>query len=291
MATTPVRIVCDSCADLPPALLTQYGITSIPLTVSFGTEQFKDGVDITPDEFYERLKTAKEMPTTSQITPGEYAPVFARLTADGSEVVYVGLSSGVSGSIQSATVAASDPALGGRVHVVDSLGASVGLGLMVLHAADLAASGKGGAEVAAEMDLFRAKVCHVFTLDTLEYARKGGRVSALSAIAANVLDIKPVLHMDMAGKLIPIDRARGRKKAIARLFDEMERLGADVRDQRVGICHAHAIDDAQEMAHRFRTKYGAREVVIGEIGATIGAHVGPGCVSIFFEGPAGRGDE
>jgi DegV family protein with EDD domain len=291
MATTPVKILCDSPSDLPAALLTQYGITCIPFTVTFGAEQFKDGVDIIPEQFYDRLKTAKEMPTTSQITPGEYAPVFARLVADGSEVVYIGLSSGVSGSIQSAMVAAADPALGGRVHVVDSLGASVGLGLMVLHAADLAAAGKGGAEIAAEMDLYRARMCHVFTLDTLEYARKSGRISALSAIAANVLDIKPVLHMDMAGKLIPIDRVRGRKKAIARLFEELERLGADVRDQRVGISHAHTIDEAQEMAHRFRTKYGAREVVIGEIGATIGAHVGPGCVSIFFEGPAGRGDE
>lgn len=285
-----VRIVCDSCADLPAALLQSRNILSIPLTVSFGSEQLKDGVDITPERFYERLKTAKEMPTTSQIVPAQYAEAFGPLAATGDEVVYVGLSSGLSGSCQSATLAAAAPELGGRVNVVDSLGASVGLGLMVLRAADLADAGKTGADIARDLQDFRARMCHVFTLDTLEYARKGGRVSAFSAMAASVLDVKPVLHMDMAGKLIPIDRARGRKKAIARLFDEMERLGADPRDQRVGISHAAAEDEALDMAHRFRTKHGAREVIIGQIGATIGAHVGPGCVSIFFEGPVGRGD-
>lgn len=285
-----VRIVCDSCADLPATLLQSRNIPCIPLTVSFGSEQLKDGVDITPERFYERLKTTKEMPTTSQIVPAQYVEVFAPMAATGDEIVYIGLSSGLSGSYQSATVAAASPEFGGRVHVVDSLGASVGLGLMVLQAADLADAGKTGAEIVRDLLDFRARMCHVFTLDTLEYARRGGRVSAFSAVAASVLDVKPVLHMDMAGKLIPHDRVRGRKKAIARLFEEMERLGANPDGQRVGISHASAEDEALEMAHRFRTKHGAREVIIGQIGATIGAHVGPGCLSIFFEGPVGRGD-
>ncbi|MDF2630772.1 MAG: degV family protein [Symbiobacteriaceae bacterium] len=285
-----VRIVCDTCADLPLSMLRDRNITSIPLTVSFGSEQLKDGVDITPERFYERLKASKVMPTTSQVVPAQFAEVFGPQAAGGDEVVYVGLSSGLSGSYQSSAVAAAAPELGGRVHVVDSLGASVGLGLMVLRAADLAAAGKTGAEIAHDLQDFRARVCHVFTLDTLEYARRGGRVSAFSAMAASVLDVKPVLRVDMAGKLIPFDRVRGRKKAIARLFDELERLGADPRDQRVGISHSSAEDEALELAHRFRTKYGAREVVLGQIGATVGAHVGPGCLSIFFEGPVGRGE-
>lgn len=285
-----VKIVCDSCADLPASLLANRSISSIPLTVSFGTEQFKDGVDITPDQFYERLKGAKEMPTTSQISPAEFAAKFGPLTADGSDLVYIGLSSGLSGSYQNAALVASESEYGGRVFAVDSLGASVGLGLMILRAADLAEAGKSAAEIAADIESFRARMCHVFTLDTLEYARRGGRVSALSAIAANVLDVKPVLHMDMAGKLIPIDRVRGRKRAISRLFDEIERLGADLQGKRVGISHASCPDEAEEAAHRFRTKFGAAEVVIGQIGATIGAHVGPGCLSIFFEGPEGRGE-
>lgn len=290
MAATPVKILCDSCADLPASLLQQRGITSLPLTVRFGEEEYRDGVDLTPDEFYAALKQAASMPTTSQVTPPQYIEPFRALAADGSEVVYIGLSSGLSGSYQNAVLAAGDPELGGRVHVVDSLGASLGLGLMVLRAADLAAEGRTGAEIAADITAFRSRMCHVFTLDTLEYARKGGRVSAISALAANMLDIKPVLHMDMAGKLIPIDRARGRKKALNRLLEEVERLGADLQGKRVGISHAQAEEEALAMAHRFRTKHGAAEVVVGQIGATIGAHVGPGCVSIFFEGPEGRGD-
>jgi DegV family protein with EDD domain len=290
LAVTPVKILCDSCADLPELLLQQRGISRLPLPVRFGDEEYRDGVDLTPDDFYAKLQNTSAMPSTSQLTPGQFAERFAELTADGSEVVYIGLSSGLSGSYQNSALAAGAPELEGRVHVVDSLGASMGLGLMVLRASDLAAEGKSAAEIAADMTSFRSRMCHVFTLDTLEYARRGGRVSAISALAANMLDIKPVLHIDMAGKLIPIDRARGRKKALGRLFEEVERLGAEVRDQRVGISHAQAEAEAQEMAHRFRTKLGAAEVIIGQIGATIGAHVGPGCMSIFFEGPEGRGD-
>ena len=290
MAATPVKILCDSCADLPDALLQNRGLTCLPLTVTFGTEEFKDGVSLTANRFYAKLKDAAVMPTTSQITPREFAACFRDLIADGSELVYVGLSSGLSGSFQNAALVASSDEFQGRVHVVDSLGASVGLGLMVLRAADLAQQGLGAAEIAAEITAFRSRVCHVFTLETLEYARRSGRVSAVSALAANMLDIKPVLHMDMAGKLIAIDRARGRKKALNRLFGEIDRMGADLQGKRVGISHADAEADAQEMAERFRTEYGAGEVVIGAIGATIGAHVGPGCVSIFFEGPEGRGD-
>ncbi|HYG57827.1 MAG TPA: DegV family protein [Symbiobacteriaceae bacterium] len=289
MAANPVKVLCDSCADLPLPTLRQYNIHSIPLTVSFGNESFKDGVDITAEGFYQRLRTAASMPTTSQVTPAEYMQFFGPLTADGADLVYVSLSSGLSGSYQSAVAAASAEPFRDRVHVVDSLGASIGLGLMVLQAAELAAEGRSAAEIVNDITAYRGRMCHVFTLDTLEYARRGGRVSAFSAIAANVLDVKPVLHMDMAGKLIPIDRVRGRKRSINRLFEEMERLGANVMDKRVGISHAQCEEEAAEAAHRFRTKYSAREVVVGQIGATIGAHVGPGCLSIFFEGPDGRG--
>lgn len=290
MAAGQVKILCDSCCDLPAALLAERGITSIPLTVNFGEQSMRDGVDVSSDQFYERLKSSPVMPTTSQIPPVEYMTRFKELTADGSEVVYVGLSSGLSGSAQNAVMAATaDPTWQGQVHVVDSLGASVGLGLMVLRASDLAQAGKSGAEIAADLNSFRSRVCHVFTLDTLEYARRSGRVSNFSAILANVLDVKPVLHMDMLGKLVAHEKVRGRKKALNRLFDEVDRMEISLTGRRVGISHAAAEEDARAMADRFRTQYGAGEVVIGQIGATIGAHVGPGCVSIFFEGPEGRG--
>lgn len=286
MRTT--KIICDSCADLPQSLLAAHGITCIPMTVSFGSEVFRDGIDIDADTFYARLTTTNQLPTTAQVTPMEYNRYFQEAVADGSEAVYVAFSSGLTGSVQNALAAAAEPELNGRVHVVDSLGASVGLGLMVLRAAELAETGKSAAEIAADIERFRARVCHVFTLDTLDYIFKGGRVSTFSLVASKMLDVKPILHMDMAGKLIPIDRARGRKRALNRLFEEMERLDVNPRGQRVGISHAHAAAEAQRMADYLRSHYGAAEVVVGEIGPVIGSHVGPGCVSIFFEGPEGR---
>lgn len=288
MGAKRVKILCDSCADLPKPLRQQRNIACLPFNVAFGEERLYDGVDIGPDEFYRRLHTGNEMPTTSQITPAAYLEFFREAVADGSEAVYVGFSSGLSGSLQNALLSVSSPDLAGRVHVVDSLGASIGLGLMVLRAADMADAGATWESIVADMEAYRDHVHHVFTLDTLEYVRRGGRVSAFSAIAANVLDIKPVLHVDSAGKLVPIDKVRGRKRALNRLFQEMERLGANPTGQRVGICHAAVPEEAESLAERFRTQYGAADVIIGEIGAVIGAHTGPGCVSIFFESPNGR---
>lgn len=289
MPKSGVRILCDSCADLPRPLREQRHIASIPLTVSFGTEVFRDQVDIQNDEFYARLKNERALPTTSQITPAQYDQFFKEVVGE-DEAVYIGLSSGLSGSVQGAQMTAAQPEYGGRIRVVDSLGASTGLGLMVLKAADLADEGASADEIAQAIQSLRARMCHVFTLDTLEYAHRGGRVSAFSAAASKLLDVKPILHMDMAGKLVAIDRARGRKKALNRLFEEVERLGANPAGQRVAVCHAACEPEALEMAERFRTQYGAAEVVVAQIGSVIGTHTGPGCISIFFEGPVGRGD-
>lgn len=287
--TQRVRILTDSCSDLPRELLQSRGIDSIPLTVNLGDREVKDGVDITADEFYQRVQREKLAPRTSQITPVEYGAFFREAVADGSEAVYIGLSSGLSGSIQNAFLAAQSPELGGRVQVVDSLGASVGQGLMVLKAADLAESGLPAAAIKEEIDRYRARVCHVFTLDTLEFAARSGRVTRFSSIAAGVLDIKPVLNVDMEGHLVPFEKVRGRKKALNRLLEEMERLGANTVGQRMGFSHAADPATAADFAERFRTRYGASEVVVGQIGATIGSHVGPGCIAIFFEGPVNRG--
>ncbi|MGE5672789.1 MAG: DegV family protein [Mycobacterium leprae] len=280
--------MCDSCADLPRSLTVERGIGVIPLSVTFGQEMLRDGVDITADEFYTRLQQGGGSPSTSQINPGQYLEAFNGVPQD-EEVVYVGLSSGLSGSLGSALIATADEPLHSRVHLVDSLGASMGQGLMVLHAADLADRGASAEEIVASTTALRERVCHVFTLDTLDYALKGGRFSALTAMAAKLLGIKPVLDVDMSGHLIPIDKVRGRKRSIARLFEEVDRLGTNLKGSRVGISHAAVPEEAAEVAERFKTQYGVGEVVVSTIGPVIGSHTGPGCIAIFFEGPAGRG--
>ncbi|HEY3315187.1 MAG TPA: DegV family protein [Bacillota bacterium] len=255
----PTTILCDSCCDLPRGLLEARKIKLIPLTVIFDTEEYKDGVDISPPEFYARVRRDGAIPHTSQITVPEYSDFFGRAVAEDGEAVYIGLSSGLSGSLNNAVAAAGLPELNGRVRVVDSLGASVGLGLIVLKAADLAEAGSSAAEIAAELGYHRATVSHLFILDTLEFARK------------------------------TLAKVQGRRKAVGRLFEEMERLGANPAGRRVGVNHADDPETAAALVERFKSQYRAGEVVVGEIGPTVGSHVGPGCVSIFFEGPVNRG--
>ncbi|MGE5675606.1 MAG: DegV family protein [Mycobacterium leprae] len=281
-----VKVLCDTSCDLPAQLAESRGILVLPALVIFNSELFREGVDISVDAFYDRLQQGL-VPSTSQIGPADFAPFFRAAVADGSEAVYIGLSSGLSGSTGNAEQVAAE--LGGGVRVVDSLSASMGAGLMVLKAADLADEGLSADAIVAELIRYREQVCHAFTLDTLEFARRSGRITRLSAIAAGVLDIKPVLNIDMEGRLEPLDKVRGRKRALNRVCDEIDRLGADLHGKRAALSHAHDRETAAALAERLRTEYGAAEVVVGEIGANIGSHVGPGCIAIFFEGPAGRG--
>ncbi len=286
-----VRVLTDSCCDLPSELTRTRGITVIPITVQLGGDLLKDGAEITPEQFYTRVQQEGLAPTTAQLTPYEFGQQYKAATADGHEAVYVGLSSGLSNGVLNGIAAAQEPEFAGRVEVVDSLGASVGIGLMALRAADLADQGRSAREIKADLDEYRKTVYHLFTLDTLDFAMRSGRISRMAGLAAGLLDIKPVLQVDMAGRLVPFDKVRGRKRALNRLFAEMERIGHSVAGRRVGVSHAHDPETAAELAERFRSQYGAAEVIVGPIGATIGTHVGPGCVSIFFEGPAGRGSE
>lgn len=288
MQAPKVTILCDSCCDLPKRLLDERGIRWIPFTVTMGGHILRDGIDTESKQFFERLQQESGTPSTSQVTPPQYADFFRKALDGGGEAVYIGFSSGLSGSLQNARLVAVNPEFAGRVHVVDSLGASGGLGLMVLKAHELAAAGLSAAAVAAELERYKGLVCHVFTLDTLEYIRRGGRVSAFQAVAANLLDIKPVLDMDMEGKLIPIDRVRGRKRSLSRLLAEMETLGLDLAGKRAAISHAACEAEARELAEQVKAKFGVSEVLITEIGPVIGAHTGPGCIALFFEGKPGR---
>lgn len=288
MATTRTRILTDSAADLPPDLCRRLGIGVIPLTVHFGQETLRDGVDLTNGEFYRRLTGGGELPHTSQIDPATYANAFQEALATADEVVYVGLSSGLSGSMQSAHLALEMAGVGERVHLVDSLGASMGQGLMALVAAQRAAEGAGAWEIASYLQELRLQVRHVFTLDTLEYLRRGGRISGFAAAAGQLLDIKPLLRMDEEGKIVPLDRLRGRRRALRRLLEEVEAGDGPVAGRWFGISHAQAPQEAAEFAAALAERYPQAEVVVGEIGATIGTHVGPGCLALFFASARGR---
>lgn len=290
MTAARVRIFTDSCADLAPEMYRQREITVLPLHVHFGDEVYDDGVDLPSDVFYPKLAAAATMPSTSCPSPGEYAGAFRAALDAGCDAVYVGFSSGLSGSVQSAQTAQStlgDEA--NRVVIVDTLAASVGQGLLVLRAADLRDQGLSAAEIAATIEAEKMGMYHIFSPDTLDYLHRGGRVSALVAAAAGLLDIKLVMRVDELGHLVPLDKVRGRKRALKRLVEELTAHRVpDAIGGRVGICHSICPDDVATLTETLKRDHGISEVVVGPIGATIGTHTGPGCISLFFAGPQGR---
>jgi DegV family protein with EDD domain len=279
-----VRILTDSAADLPSEVLDRYSIGVIPFPVSFASETYLDGVDLDRPTFYSRLAQSAELPKTSQITPATFIEEFTRATSDESDVVYIGLSSGLSGTAQAARMARDmlpDPA---KVFTVDSLAASVGEGILVLRAAEMAKQGASARVIAETCENIRGNLNCIFTIDTLEYLKKGGRITAFKAAMGGMLNLKPVLHVNREGHIVQLEIARGRKKAVRRLIEIIEEKGKDLASQVIGVNHSRAPEEAEALAAEIRDRFACREVVTGEIGATVGTHVGPGTLSVFFFG-------
>lgn len=279
-----VKIITDSACDLPPELFTRYGIKFASLSVTFPDRTYTDGVDLSREEFYERLADAAALPTTAQPSPHAFTVLIREALAGVNEVVVVTLSAGLSGTWESARAARESFSLEDkkRVFLVDSRTASTGQGLLVLRAAQLAEEGKGGAEIAEVLERERASLASVFTVDTLENLRKGGRISRIQALLGTVLEIKPVLELDREGRIVAREKVRGRRKAVRRLLEIMAEEGKNLAEQVVGIAHGHVLEAAEELERAIRERFNVRDVVIGEISPTIGTHTGPGCLAVFF---------
>jgi DegV family protein with EDD domain len=200
------------------------------------------------------------------------------------EVIVITLSSGLSGTWESACAAKATFSAEeqNRIFLVDSRSASTGEGLLVLRAARLAEAGESGAGIAAMLEKERAHLASIFTVDTLENLRKGGRINRIQAFLGTVLEIKPVFELDAAGRIAVREKIRGRRKAVRRLLEIMAEEGKNLAAQVVGIAHGHVAEAAEELAQAIRERFRVREVVTGEISATIGTHTGPGCLAVFF---------
>jgi len=273
-----VAIVTDSAADLPPELVARHGITVVPLFVRFGSEEFKAGVNLSVDQFWARM-TAPDapFPTTAAAAPGTFAEAYRRCLDDGADaVVCISVGSHLSATIKSAMLGAQD--VGGReVHVIDSTQASMGVGLLVVLAAEMAESGASGTEIA---DAIRARTDDVFlyvALDTLEYLRKGGRISAAQAAIGTMLSIKPIITV-RGGVVETVDRIRTRSKARERVIE----LIAAERSERLTILHTGSAGDAAafgaQLAPRLPGAPTPDSLASAPIGPSVGPHVGPNCV-------------
>jgi DegV family protein with EDD domain len=279
----PVAVVTDSSADLADSILDRHHIAIVPLQVVFGSETFRDRVELRPEEFYRRLRTARDLPTTSQPTPAEFVRVLRDARSEADEVVAVLLSGSLSGTYASAQASVRAAGISG-VHLVDSRSASLGVGMLALRGAELAEAGWPAAEIAAELERVRGQTGMLLTVDRYDNLLRSGRVSRGKAWIAGMLDVKPILSLDADGRVVPVDRVRGREQLVPRVLALLEkRLTPRPRVVRFGVVHT----GAPEMAERVRTAlvaaYRPRDCFVTLATGVLGTHVGEGAWAIFYQ--------
>jgi len=269
-------IVIDSTADFPDAQERFPNWRVVPLYVNFGTQSYKDGVELTAHEFYERLRTSPELPTTSQPTPGDFASCYAELGAY-ERILSIHLASNLSGTYQSAVSGADD-----RVRVIDSATASVGITLLALAVQRRLERGTTDEEVDELVTRYLAKHGLLFTVDTLEFLARGGRIGKAKAFAGQLMNVKPILSI-RDGEVIPLKRVRGNRKAFQEFVDALDTQTRDEPALRVGIAHADAPERLRELEKMVRDLRPQAQIEQEtSLGAVIGAHAGPGTVGFFW---------
>jgi DegV family protein with EDD domain len=279
----PVAVVTDSSADLSDSVLDRHRISLVPLQVVFDDETFRDRVELKPEDFYRRLRDVRELPTTSQPTPADFVRTFRDARAEADEVVGVLLSSGLSGTFASAQVAMRAAGVSG-VHLVDSRSASLGVGMLALRASELAEEGWDGARIAAELARIRSRSGMLLTVDRYDNLLRSGRVSRGKAWIAGMLDVKPILSLDAAGKVVPVDRVRGREQVVPRVLELLERrLTPRPRALRFGVVHALAPDVAERVRVALVAVYRPKDCFISLATGVLGTHVGEGAWAIFYQ--------
>ncbi len=279
-----VRIVTDSTSDLPKALIETLGITVVPLTIAFGAQSYRDGIDLAADDFYARLQQEKDLPTTSQPPPALFQHAYEHLITQG-EVVSVHLSHKFSGTVESARRVAQEMAPD-RISVVDSGSASMGLGLCAVAAAHAAKAGADRAACAAAAEAVAARLQIAVAFETLEYLRRGGRIGRATAFVGGLLKLKPIFTVK-DGEAFPVTRVRSRAKAIEELFTLITKH-QPVTD--IAVLHTTTPDDAAALAARAREAAPQASIYEGRFGPVLGVHGGPGmlgiCVASGAAGPS-----
>lgn len=281
-------ISTDATCDLPEAFVKEHKIAVIPMRYTLNhAEYLSEGEPaLSPEEFYDLVRKGS-MPKTALITPEESAAHFERFVKEGKDVLHLAFSSALSGSCGSAVAAASDVMErypDSRIVVIDSLCASLGEGLYVYYAEQYRKSGMTIEETAQKLEGIKQNLCHYFTVDDLNHLHRGGRVSKATAVLGSVLGIKPILHVDEEGRLIPIGKVRGRKQSLSQLVEKMKSKISGMENPIFFVSHGDCEEDAKYVADLVRKECGIKKHLIGDIGPVIGAHSGPGTVALFFLG-------
>ena len=279
------QIITDSACDLPKSMLSQLNVTMTPLHVMFRGENLPDSVDEGLKEIYDGLR-AGETTSTSAVNPQGWTSVLESALAAGQDALVLAFSSGLSTTYQSAVIAAGElleKYPGRKIRVIDTGSAALGQGLLVWHTCKKRDEGLSLEELAAWCEENKLHLCHWFTVNDLMFLKRGGRISAATAVLGTMLQIKPVLRVDDEGKLINMEKARGRKASIDTLVRKFKELGEGYENPILFVCHGDCLEEAKKLEQQLLSA-GAKEVFIGNLGAVIGSHAGPGTLAVFFMG-------
>jgi len=278
-----VAIVTDSTAYIPKEVIGNNPISVLPLQCIFGEEIYRDGVDITPNEFYTRLKTTKVLPTTSQVTPAQFQETYSSLLNEGYDILSIHISSKLSGTIDSA-IQARNLFPGARIDIVDSLSTGMGLGFMILTVGRAAAQGATLAECHSLTEQAIQHTGVLFLVDTLEFLHRGGRIGGAAAFLGTMLNMKPILEL-RNGRIEAVERVRTMGKAVDRLLTLAEHRIGKRTPIRLATLHANSLENAQLLLERARERFqisDVSETVLTEVSPTIGTHTGPGALGLCF---------
>lgn len=280
-------IITDNTADLPGEFIHRNALPIVSLEYSIAGKDYDDRTEkLDPAEFY-RLMRAGEMTRTNQANPDQIRDIFEIYLREGYDILFIAFSSGLSGTCGNGYIAAEEmrekyPER--SIEVVDTLAASLGEGMLVYKALKKKSEGASLDEVHSWLMENRLHLCHYFTVDDLHFLHRGGRVSKTAAVVGTMLGIKPVLHVDNEGHLIPLTKVRGRKQSLLKLVDYMEETVGDYKNDIIFISHGDCLQDAQFVADEVKKRFGIENFVMNYVGPTIGAHSGPGTVALFFLG-------
>lgn len=279
-----IHVVTDSGSDLALEVKERLGIHVVPMTVQFGSEIFKDGVEISVADFYAKLKTESEMPSTCQPSPADFVAMYEKIAEPGDTIISVHLSSKMSGTYQSSVLASTMLDSSIKVITVDSKAASMGLGLVAVTAAEGVQAGKDLDEILSDVQHVIDHLQVYFVVDTLEFLKKNGRIALAQALVGTMLSIKPILTL-VDGEVAPFEKIRGKAKALKRVRELILEFQARSREKtiRAALSHATAPEEAEQVIDALKLVLPVGgEVVVGEIGPTIGVHTGPGVVALFL---------
>ncbi|HWI60304.1 MAG TPA: DegV family protein [Symbiobacteriaceae bacterium] len=276
-----VRIVTDSTADLPLSLRQELGIEMVPLTVHFGPETFLDAVEMDSQAFWAKLRTSPHHPKTAQPSPGDFLKAYQEAGKNGDEIVSIHISAKLSGTMSSGQIAAQMlPDL--KIHHIDTRSATWGLGMMAIEAARLAKAGKSASAIISAVEAIAERMHIFFTLDTLDFLQKNGRIGKAQALLGGLLGIRAVLQVDREGLVAPADKVRGKSKVIPRALELMQERVPAGRRIKLAVLHSTAPEEALQWLEAVKGIYTIDEHWVGDLGPVIATNTGPGTVGVCF---------